>query len=133
MALPHPDLDRPSLILGEALANASDTGPAGDERRDCRVVRTRRITIDHGLAVDNLQQSGVVKLPPRCVPDEEGTESKLRRHVALLPTPHPPRSRRGEHSKAGQTVSIAQCPSRGCDPTDRGDGVACQGDGAWRP
>ena len=69
------DLDRPSLIPGETLANASIAGPAGDKPREHRVVRTRRITIDHGLAVDNLRQSGIVKLPPRCVRDEEGTRS----------------------------------------------------------
>ena len=117
------DLDRLSMIPGEMLANAGDTGPAGDKPRQRRVVRTRRITIDHGLAVDNLQQSGVVDLSPRCVPDEERAESKFRRHIAVFSTPHPPRSRHGEQSKTGEPVSIAPCPSRRRHPTDRGDGM----------
>ena len=121
------DLDRLSLIPAEVLANAGDTGPAGDKPGQRRVVRTRRITVDHGLAVGNLQQPGVVDLAPRCVPDEEAAESKLGRHIAVPSTPDPRRSRHGKRSKTGEPVSIAPCPSRRGHPTDRDDGVTCDG------
>ena len=121
------DLDRLSMIPAEVLANAGDTGPAGDKPGQRRVVRTRRITVDHGLAVGNLQQPGVVDLSPRCVPDEEAAESKLGRHIAVPSTPDPRRSRHGKRSKTGEPVSIAPCPSRRGHPTDRDDGVTCDG------
>ena len=121
------DLDRRSMILGEMVANAGDTGPAGDKPRQRRVIRTRRITIDHGLAIDNLQQSSVVDLSTRWVPDKEGAESKFRRHIAVFPMPHSPRSRHGEQSKAGEPVSITKCPSRRRRPTDRGNGMTRHG------
>jgi hypothetical protein len=109
------------------LANTCDTGPAGDQPRQRGVVGTSRIPVDHGLACDNLQQSGVVYLSPRCVLDEEGAKSKFGRDIAVLSTPHSPRSRLGERSKTGEPVSIAPRPSRGRHPADRGDWVTHHG------
>ena len=47
-------------MMGDVLAKTCDTGPGGDKAHQCRVIGTGRITIDHGLAFDNLQQSGVM-------------------------------------------------------------------------
>jgi hypothetical protein len=115
------------MIGGDVLAKTCDTGPAGDKPCQRCVVRTGRITIDHGLAFDNLQQSGVVVLSSCCVPGEEGARSKFRRDVAVLSASHSPRSRHGERSKTGQRVSITPRPSRRCHPADRGDGVPHHG------
>ena len=115
------------MISGDVLAKTCDTWTAGDKPHQRCVVRTGRIAIDHGLAVDNLQQSGVVYLSPRSVPDEERAKSKFRRDIAAPSTSHSPRSRHGQRSKTGEPVSIAPRPSRRHHPADRGNRVTRHG------
>ena len=115
------------MMGGDVLAKTCDAGPAGDKPHQCRVIGTGRITIDHGLAFDHLQQTGVPDLSPRCVPGEEAAKSKFRRKVAVPSAPHTPGSRHGERSKAGEPVSVTPRPSRCRHPADRDDGVTHHG------
>jgi hypothetical protein len=72
-------------MIGGVLAKTCDAGPAGDKPYQCRIIGTGRITIDHRLAFDHLQQTGVPDLSPRCVPDEEAAKSNIDHTNILIP------------------------------------------------